>query len=155
MGMLEQDVFLASRRRWENIGTKEPTTGVELSNEKLTKALSDQLVLTKERWDVLDVKGLRLDHFIQSGGMYFKPTIPATIQDAAIDAVAGGTEVQAAVDAAVRNERLRSALEAAAAELKTTLTASQLKKLQDDAELVWELSLDDRGLMSAAKERLK
>ena len=58
--------------RWRNAGADRPTTGVELINEKLSKALETKLSFTQDEWHMFGIKDLRKSHFIMSGASYIQ-----------------------------------------------------------------------------------
>jgi len=71
---------------WKNIDSTMPTTGREVTNDKLAHALKSKSHFTKAEWDGFGLKGLFYDDFIKSGDVYFKPDearkphpLPATV----------------------------------------------------------------------------
>ena len=73
-GVASAHLALSSGLKWESAGTAKPTKGTELNNEKLADALVSKLEFTNKEWDKFEISGLRKDHFIKSGDMYFKPS---------------------------------------------------------------------------------
>ena len=64
---------LASGLTWTKMTHLRPTYGRELTNPELVKALASKTKFTKQEWDGIGVEHLRADHFIKSGGFYFRP----------------------------------------------------------------------------------
>ena len=59
--------------KWQKMGTTEPDTGRNYEHAKLAKALTRKTIFTQQEWEKFDIKDLREDHHVQSGGSYFKP----------------------------------------------------------------------------------
>ena len=66
--------------KWRKIGGMKPTAGEELTNDRLSNALSrldrlsNALVFTPSEWASFGIgDNLRTAHFIQAGAMYFRP----------------------------------------------------------------------------------
>ena len=69
----EHYIKVVDGSKWPNIGTTRPVHGTELTNQKLASALHEKQEFTKEEWRAFGIEGLRLDHYIKSGGNYFQP----------------------------------------------------------------------------------
>jgi len=65
--------WTTSGLKWEEAGRERPTTGAELTNDKLRLALKSKIEFTQGEWDSFGVKNLRAHHFVKSGDRYFKP----------------------------------------------------------------------------------
>jgi len=72
--------------RWLRLGSARPSYGTELDSKALSQALLAKSEFSKEEWEAFGVYGLRDDHFINSGGVYFKPTV---LNGIIVDATAG------------------------------------------------------------------
>ena len=59
--------------KWERSGAARPRQGQELSNAALDTALQSKTEFTLGEWNSFDIKDLRDDSFIHSGGVYFRP----------------------------------------------------------------------------------
>ena len=67
------DVDRASGLSWLSAGATRPASGRELSNDRLTEALSKRQVFTQEEWEAFEVSDLRKTDFIRSGESYYRP----------------------------------------------------------------------------------
>ena len=59
--------------KWQNIGGGRPTSGQELKNSQLGKALQTKTVFSTQEWSAFEITDLSKDHFIKSGVSFFKP----------------------------------------------------------------------------------
>eukprot|EP00966_Prymnesium_polylepis_P268273 6197521-Prymnesium_polylepis.1 len=59
--------------KWVNKGPAQPSTGREIDNEKLAKALSVKTEFTAIEWDMFGITDLRVGDFILSDKDYFQP----------------------------------------------------------------------------------
>ena len=64
----------ASGLTWRKIGATRPQAGQQLSNDALSEALRHTLTLRPSQFAQFGIRGLRLDHFVASGGFFFEPT---------------------------------------------------------------------------------
>lgn len=80
---------------WYFVGTSRPARGVELKNETLTKTLSENLHMTREKWDSLGVVDLGHHHYVElpTGGYVqprqrmFRPHVGRTWRDCLVPEV--------------------------------------------------------------------
>jgi hypothetical protein len=70
--------------KWERSGAARPRQGQELSNAALDTALQSKTEFTLGEWKSFDIKDLRNDSFIQSGGIYFRPAALSAGADEAV-----------------------------------------------------------------------
>lgn len=68
--------------KWKKVGSVKPRKGREISNAVLEAKLQQQLEFTEKEWELLDIKDIRMDDFIQTGGFYFRPVGVAQEQTA-------------------------------------------------------------------------
>ncbi len=59
--------------KWEEIGSKKPSTGTEIENDVLSAALQDKVEFKKEEWESFQVANLSSNRYIRAGNRYFKP----------------------------------------------------------------------------------
>ena len=59
--------------RWEKLGSQEPLTGTEISNDALAVGLREKLEFSEKEWDKFKVSNLCSDSYIRSGDKYFRP----------------------------------------------------------------------------------
>ena len=59
--------------KWWKTGTSKPAAGVELTNESLSKALESKSEFSNAEWKAFSIDDLKPDHYIESGGAYYKP----------------------------------------------------------------------------------
>ena len=53
-----------------------PTHGIEVIHEELADALKVKMSFEPAEWVAFGVTGLRADHFVRSGDIYFRPGAP-------------------------------------------------------------------------------
>ena len=63
----------ASGLTWRKIGATRPQAGQQLTNDALSEALRHTLTLRPSQFAQFGIRGLRLDHFVASGGFFFEP----------------------------------------------------------------------------------
>jgi len=62
--------------KWDEVGSKKPTTGSEIKNDKLAsllKGVKGQIVFTKEQFYKFNILHISTDSYIKAGDCYFKP----------------------------------------------------------------------------------
>jgi hypothetical protein len=62
---------LADGTRWKILTEKEAEERIELVHDKLSAALSISQVLTTREWKDMEIRGLRVGHFVKVGGAFF------------------------------------------------------------------------------------
>ena len=67
--------ILASGLKWLKAGDTRPANGRDLENAKLAETLMSKTGFTQQEWDAFDIKSLRMETYIKSGGSYFKPAV--------------------------------------------------------------------------------
>ena len=86
---VSQEGFLASGLKWVEIGTERPSEGEDLNPKspgKLESALKEKTEFTLAEWEAFGIKHVRMDHFINSYGRYYRPAERITKEQ--IDALA-------------------------------------------------------------------
>ena len=67
-------IWISYGSKWREVGTTKPTSGTELTNKKLAKALKETTDFTEMEWKEFGVEvDMSKSHYIKSGYKYFKP----------------------------------------------------------------------------------
>merc|ERR1712127_261039 len=67
-----QVTLVALGLKWRNVGATKPSQGLELEHHELHMALYNKTEFTQQEWDDFGVTNLRMDHFVNRSGYYFK-----------------------------------------------------------------------------------
>ena len=89
--------------KWLKVGETQPVDGQNLARSDLADALKTKAEFTQEEWEAFGVLGLCLDHFVKSGGSYFRPV---GIDDLQKD-VASAADKERALDQKLAEEESR------------------------------------------------
>ena len=63
----------ASGLKWLKIEGTQPSNGQDLAHSELARALLRKTEFTQQEWEKMDIRNLRMDHFVKSGNSYFTP----------------------------------------------------------------------------------